>query len=935
PAGNTLKMRQVDAGSGNTGIALACDGSVWTWGGNCQNGNIGNGLPGGFCGGSGGTDGDAFYSELQRVVGGAQGGAFLTNIVYINASTRTSFAVENTGRVLAWGNNQDGDLGRGTSGNAGNTYTPSYVLTAAGTPLTNIKMVEGTDFGGYALSNDGFVYSWGGNTNQDLGRAIAGDQFFARRVRAWDYSKNDGSTVDLSNIVKITGGDTHGLAIDADGNVWSWGGDWGPGQRGWGATSTAVPYATRVVAPGTPCALNQWRIGPWLTGAIEITAGQQHSIVLLNDGRVVTFGNNTHGQLGNGSTTSSGCPVYVMTNATTQLQNIVAISDGDLWSFALNSAGQVYVFGQNNLGQLGIPGNTTNQTYAFLNPAIPTSCGSSILPCPIASLGSDITKCEGEQVTLLAGANGDTYLYTWFFSNSPTGPWTQIGAANRTYNNGLGARLDVTIPRYYRVTITDTRAYVADQCGPCALSEDVIRVQDREPPLAASDAGVCSDDVCFEITSTGAVDNTAFDWYANLTTTTKLNTSGFRNPFCTNKSNLTLNGGNYEIWVDDKRSFQARVGPTSAPCTPPTGSSGGSSFTKYQQQMVVFRDVTINEVSLYYRTYNVSATPDNVVVRVYSNDPNKNSSSNDGVNALTGQVSSIVSIPRISTNFQLVTLTNLNLSLTGTPSGTKYWLEVAPSGGANGEFFDFTCAASYPYADDIVGEDAIVLRGSTESAQVIQQANYRAFTFNWKFTYQSGYPCGRFKVIAPDNNTACLPVSFMSFKGEKRENGNYLEWVTSFEANSSFFEILRSVDGKKWETIGQVNSTGNTDFATAYQYTDFKPLESAYYKIREIGIYGESTNSNIVYISGNPLERLIVEPNPTSGMVYLNLPRNNELESLSVSVQDLQGKEWKKIGVNKGESSRLEIDMTYFSDGLYLLIIESSEYQMVKKIVKN
>jgi hypothetical protein len=36
-------MKQVDAGSGNTGIALACDGSVWTWGGNCGNGNIGNG----------------------------------------------------------------------------------------------------------------------------------------------------------------------------------------------------------------------------------------------------------------------------------------------------------------------------------------------------------------------------------------------------------------------------------------------------------------------------------------------------------------------------------------------------------------------------------------------------------------------------------------------------------------------------------------------------------------------------------------------------------------------------------------------------------------------------------------------------------------------------------------------------------------------------
>jgi hypothetical protein len=75
PVGNTLTIKQVDAGSGNTGIALACNGSVWEWGGECGNGNIGNGTAGGSCTG-GGTDGSSYYSAMQQVVGGAQGGAF-------------------------------------------------------------------------------------------------------------------------------------------------------------------------------------------------------------------------------------------------------------------------------------------------------------------------------------------------------------------------------------------------------------------------------------------------------------------------------------------------------------------------------------------------------------------------------------------------------------------------------------------------------------------------------------------------------------------------------------------------------------------------------------------------------------------------------------------------------------------------------------------
>jgi alpha-tubulin suppressor-like RCC1 family protein len=931
PAGNTLTMKQVDAGSGNTGIALACNGSVWEWGGECGNGNIGIGSAGGSCSGGGGTDGSSYFSAMQQVQGGAQGGAFLTNISYINASTVSTYVVENTGKVLAWGDNVNGELGNGTSGNAGNTYLPSYVLTGPGTPLTGISVVEGTDYSGYALGTNGKIYSWGYNSNQDLGRPIAGNQYYAAPVQAWDYTKNDGSLVDLSNIVKMTGGDTHGLAIDANGDLWSWGGDWGPGQRGWGATSSAVPYATKVVAPGTPCALNQWKFGPWLTGAVDLSAGQQHSIVLMNDGSVVTFGNNSSGQLGIGSTSSSGCPVYVMTNATTKLSNIVSVSDGDLWSFALTSSGQAYVWGENSLGELGIPGNTTDQLYAYLNPAIPTACSGSLLGCPVADLGADILKCPNSTATLLAGDNGDTYTYTWEYSSSSGGPWTLVSGttANQAYAAGAGAKINVTTPQYYRVTIKDTRAYVANQCGPCPSSIDIVQVTDRTPPVGTSSAGTCGTTVCFNISSTGAIDNNAFDWYGAQTGGSKLNTSGTVNPFCTAKTNLVLNGSNYEIWVDDKRKFQTTVGPTTNPCAVPTTSSSN----KYEQEFVVNDTVTFTSVNVYYKTYTVSASNENVTIAVYSNDPNKNSTSTDGVNALLPIASGTVTIPRTSTALTPFTLSGFNLVLPGTSTGTKYWLEI--TGLANGEFGELTCAASYPYSDAIAGQDIVVLKGSTASAQAIQQANYNAYGYNWTFQYTDGYPCGRFKLTAPSGTTACLaPVKFLYLHGENKDNVNALTWATETEKNSSYFEVMRSFDGTSWTPAGKVNAAGNSSSLATYSFND-KVNQSGlvYYKIQETDLDGSTTTSHTISLNSELLNQFSIRPNPNNGQFTIETHGLTRMYTSIVLYDALGRVVYQSLDNFSNGNTIKEVSLSNLPVGIYFVTVSDGNYSGKQKLI--
>jgi alpha-tubulin suppressor-like RCC1 family protein len=86
-----------------------------------------------------------------------------------------------------------------------------------------------------------------------------------------------------------------------------------------------------------------------LDGITAITAGSTHSLALKSDGTVYSWGVNSFGQLGNGTTTNSRTPVKVKS-----LTNVVAIASGWEHNLALTTDGTVYTWGANGYGQLGI-----------------------------------------------------------------------------------------------------------------------------------------------------------------------------------------------------------------------------------------------------------------------------------------------------------------------------------------------------------------------------------------------------------------------------------------------------------------------------------------------------------------------------------------------------------------------------------------------------
>jgi hypothetical protein len=140
-----------------------------------------------------------------------------------------------------------------------------------------------------------------------------------------------------------------------------------------------------------------------VTGAIAVagggiaTIGQQHSLVLKSDGTVWGFGSNVAGQLGDGTTKQRTTAVQAI-----GLSNIVAIAAGGNHSLALKSDGTVWAFGGNGSGQLGI-GNTTNQ----LTPVQITSLSGIVA---IAAGGNHSLAVKNDGTVWAWGSNVDGQL---------------------------------------------------------------------------------------------------------------------------------------------------------------------------------------------------------------------------------------------------------------------------------------------------------------------------------------------------------------------------------------------------------------------------------------------------------------------------------------------------------------------------------------------
>ena len=310
------------------GIALKSDGSVWAWGRN-NYGQLGDGTK------------ENRYTPVQ--VKGANGEGYLSDIIAISSGDQHGMSLKSDGSVWAWGYNNFGQLGDGTSGVGADKSIPVQVKSADGEGyLSDIVAVSAGSNHSFALKSDGSVWAWGWNYYGQLGINTGGNG--ANKLIPAQVKGANGEGY-LSDIVAVSAGSSHSIALKSDGSVWGFGYN-GSGQLGDGTTS-----GSRV----TPVQTKGANGSGYLADIVTVATGDNHSLALKTDGSLWSFGYNTYGNLGIGTSSGSiGTPVQVKgANGEGYLKDVVAVGGGENHSFAVKSDGSLWSWGRNDHGQLG------------------------------------------------------------------------------------------------------------------------------------------------------------------------------------------------------------------------------------------------------------------------------------------------------------------------------------------------------------------------------------------------------------------------------------------------------------------------------------------------------------------------------------------------------------------------------------------------------
>ncbi|MCL1816538.1 MAG: S-layer homology domain-containing protein [Clostridiales bacterium] len=247
-----------------------------------------------------------------------------------------------------------------------------------------------------ALKEDGTVWAWGSNSQNQLGQGS--DLSFLATPQQVDG---------LNSIIALAAGYDFSLALGAEGNVYflGEGGD-APFYTVAGLNSIAAIAAgqTGGLALDEKGSVWQWSIGqkpskvPKLRNIAAIAAGGAHYLALSAAGEVWAWGANWGGQLGIDSTIDAAQPQQVEA-----LVNIVSIAAGYSHSLAVDVGGTVYAWGENNHSQLGN-----------------SSTKPGLLPIKVKGISKVVQVSAGNEISLALTDNNE--IYAWGY-----GGYGQLG----------------------------------------------------------------------------------------------------------------------------------------------------------------------------------------------------------------------------------------------------------------------------------------------------------------------------------------------------------------------------------------------------------------------------------------------------------------------------------------------------------------------------
>ncbi|KAI8936986.1 hypothetical protein NX059_006213 [Plenodomus lindquistii] len=364
------------------------------------------------------------------------------NVVKLAAGGMHVVALTKDNKILTWGVNDNGALGRDTSdadvkmrdmdaeGDASDSESESGGLNnleSTPTAVSDEYFPEDTvfvdvaagDSCSFALTTEGAIYGWGTFRRNE---GILGFERGNHTAKFPVYIES------MKKITQIACGTNHVYALDKDHRVYAW----GNGQQ----NQLGRRVTERSLAEG----LQPNRIGFHDSSIkrhsqkiVSITSGDYHGLAIAEDGHIWAWGANNYCETGYPDNAGADDASLLTPRIIHSLEgkNVVELSGGSHHNIAITKDGEALVWGRCDGSQTGIPAATlaaeNDEEKLLKNHGKPKIL---IQPTPIPNLKGIVTGSCGPDHTIVVDKNGKAYA--WGFS------------AN--YQTGLGTDDDVDVP---------------------------------------------------------------------------------------------------------------------------------------------------------------------------------------------------------------------------------------------------------------------------------------------------------------------------------------------------------------------------------------------------------------------------------------------------------------------------------------------------------
>ena len=182
-----------------------------------------------------------------------------------------------------------------------------------------------------------------------------------------------------------------------------------------------------------------------------------------------------------------------------------------------------------------------------------------------------------------------------------------------------------------------------------------------------------------------------------------------------------------------------------------------------------------------------------------------------------------------------------------------------------------------------------------------------------------------------------LPLDFIDFSYTVKNRRVMLTWMTSNEVDNDRFIIERGESIDNFSSIGEVDGAGTSNEILTYNFVDKKPLNIAYYRIKQIDYDGKFSVSKVIRVTlVNNFNEVGFYPNPTTpGNINIKGYVPSETDRVNITFYDVMGKSTLQIETDPNSLlDGLSIDASNtLHRGVYIVIITDGVNKSQKRVI--